>query len=172
MQQHCQKINRDISWLCDFYVVFCFIYEKNEHLLNSILLFFFFFATKQGVGFAVDLVVCTCLGVDMFDCVYPSRTARFGTALVPWGTLRLKSKEFVDDFTPIDKDCGCKVCLQYTRAFFNSVLSKQVVGVQLLTYHNIAYQMRLMRELRESIVNGSLHLYVQEFFEKQVKGEV
>jgi tRNA-guanine family transglycosylase len=57
----------------------------------------------MGVGYAVDLVVCSALGVDMFDCVFPSRTARFGTALVPWGSLHLKSAEFATDFRYLER---------------------------------------------------------------------
>eukprot|EP00124_Ichthyophonus_hoferi_P004810 Ihof_evm1s584 gene=Ihof_evmTU1s584 len=61
----------------------------------------------MGVGYAVDLVVCAALGVDMFDCVFPTRTARFGTALVPGGSLQLKQKKYETDLSPIDKDCPC-----------------------------------------------------------------
>ena len=70
---------------------------------------------KQNLGYAVDLVVCSALGVDMFDCVFPSRTARFGTALVMSGGLNLKQKQFKNDNNPIEKDCFCKVCKNYTR---------------------------------------------------------
>lgn len=64
----------------------------------------------MGVGYPVDIVVCTALGIDMYDCVYPTRTARFGTAMVPWGTLRLKGNDCADDLGPIDKDCTCYTC--------------------------------------------------------------
>ncbi|NXH02841.1 TGT ribosyltransferase, partial [Loxia leucoptera] len=64
----------------------------------------------MGVGYATDLVVCVALGCDMFDCVFPTRTARFGSALVPWGSLQLKNQRFAKDFRPIDADCGCPTC--------------------------------------------------------------
>lgn len=67
----------------------------------------------MGVGYPVDIVVCTALGVDMYDCVYPTRTARFGTAMVPWGTLRLNSNECSNDLKPIDPECGCNTCKVY-----------------------------------------------------------
>ena len=64
----------------------------------------------MGVGYPLDIVVCTALGADMYDCVYPSRTGRFGTAMVPWGLLKLKSSECKDDPRPIDPNCGCETC--------------------------------------------------------------
>ena len=121
----------------------------------------------MGVGYAVDLVVCTALGVDMFDCVYPTRTARFGTALVPWGTMQLKAKEFAADFAPIDASCACTVCKNYTRAYLHLVAAKEPIGCQLLTLHNIAYQMRLMREMRTAIIEQRFPAYVQAFFLRQ-----
>ncbi|XP_048378132.1 queuine tRNA-ribosyltransferase catalytic subunit 1 isoform X2 [Stegostoma tigrinum] len=64
----------------------------------------------MGVGYATDLVVCVALGCDMFDCVFPTRTARFGSALVPWGSLQLKNRQYAKDFKPIDEDCDCPTC--------------------------------------------------------------
>lgn len=64
----------------------------------------------MGVGYPLDIVVCTALGADMYDCVYPSRTGRFGTAMVPWGLLKLKSSECKDDERPIDPNCQCETC--------------------------------------------------------------
>ena len=61
----------------------------------------------MGVGYPVDLVVCVALGVDMFDCVYPTRTARFGVALVHTGTLRIKAKEYANQIEPLEKECNC-----------------------------------------------------------------
>jgi len=121
----------------------------------------------MGVGYAVDLVVCTALGVDMFDCVFPSRTARFGTALVPTGSIHLKSAEFATDFRPIDADCNCMVCKNYTRAYLHTVAGREQIGAQLLTYHNIAYQMNLMRTMRNSIIDGTFPTFVQNFIRLQ-----
>merc|ERR1712157_338172 len=68
----------------------------------------------MGVGYTLDIVICVALGVDMFDCVYPCRTARFGTALVRTGQLRLTGSEFAQDFQPIDKSCKCETCRNYS----------------------------------------------------------
>jgi len=65
----------------------------------------------------LDIVVCSALGADMYDCVYPTRTTRFGTALLPEGVLKLKHKAMADDTHPIDPTCPCMVCKNYTRAY-------------------------------------------------------
>lgn len=117
----------------------------------------------MGVGYAVDLVVCSALGADMFDCVYPTRTARFGTALVPSGQLHLKANQYATDFSPIDDKCRCSTCQRYTRAFIHSLIGKESVGCHLITVHNIKYQMNLMAELRQSIKDDCFEEFVQTF---------
>ncbi|XP_004929252.2 queuine tRNA-ribosyltransferase catalytic subunit [Bombyx mandarina] len=117
----------------------------------------------MGVGVAIDLVVCVALGVDMFDCVFPTRTARFGCALVNKGQLSLKQKKYETDLNPIDKDCTCSTCLNYTRAYLHSIVTVETVSCHLLSVHNIAYQMRLMRTMRENIENGTFPAFVQQF---------
>jgi tRNA-guanine transglycosylase len=121
----------------------------------------------MGVGYPLDLVVCVALGVDMFDCVYPTRTARFGTALVPSGTMNLKKKNFASDFLPIDEKCSCMTCKNYTRAYLHSLAGKEQLGAQLISYHNIAYMMRLGREMREAIAAHRFAAFVQQFFVTQ-----
>lgn len=97
----------------------------------------------MGVGFALDLVVCCALGVDMFDCVFPTRTARFGCALVPTGQLNLKQRNYASDFTPIDDSCNCSTCTRYTRAFLHTIVTVETSACQLLTVHNLAFQVSL-----------------------------
>ncbi|NXI13253.1 TGT ribosyltransferase, partial [Irena cyanogastra] len=118
----------------------------------------------MGVGYATDLVVCVALGCDMFDCVFPTRTARFGSALVPWGSLQLKSQQFAKDFRPIDADCGCPTCQRYSRAYLHALLRSNTAALHLLTLHNIAYQVgRLMGSIRDSIVRQRFPEFVREF---------
>ncbi|XP_077326395.1 queuine tRNA-ribosyltransferase catalytic subunit 1 isoform X1 [Lithobates pipiens] len=117
----------------------------------------------MGVGYATDLVVCVALGCDMFDCVFPTRTARFGSALVPWGSLQIKSKQFAKDFQPIDKDCKCPTCLRYTRAYIHALFKSDTAGMHHITIHNIAYQLDLMRSVRESILKGHFPQFIQDF---------
>ncbi|XP_001623330.3 queuine tRNA-ribosyltransferase catalytic subunit 1 [Nematostella vectensis] len=120
----------------------------------------------MGVGYAVDLVVCCALGADMYDCVYPTRTARFGTALVPWGQLHLKKKQFSSDIRPIDPDCTCSTCARHTRAFLNSLLGRESVACHYITIHNISYQMQLMRGIRESIKADKFPQFVRDFMRR------
>ena len=76
----------------------------------------------MGVGYSEDLVVCSALGVDMYDCVFPTRTARFGTALTRKGGLKLKKKEYLNDFQKLDPDCSCPTCTTYTRVKKNILI--------------------------------------------------
>lgn len=107
----------------------------------------------MGVGYPLDIVVCTALGVDMFDCVYPTRTARFGTAFTRTGLLKLKSAKFAKDMDPIDCSCPCHVCkgteLQgsgpYSRSSLHFMLKQGSVGGNLLTHHNLTYMLTLVR---------------------------
>jgi queuine tRNA-ribosyltransferase len=118
----------------------------------------------MGVGFAVDLVVCVALGCDMFDCVFPTRTARFGCALVNTGQLNLKNKSFAKDFRPINDQCSCSTCAKYTRAYLHTVATNETVACSLLTVHNVAYQMALMSSMHRAIRDGQFPQFVSDFF--------
>ena len=118
----------------------------------------------MGVGFAVDLVVCSALGVDMYDCVYPTRTARFGNALTRWGSLTLKNSKFASDLRPIDEDCECMTCKTYTRAHLHKIVRRDAAAGSLLSIHNIAYQMSLMKSIRESITHDRFPQFIRQFF--------
>ncbi|NXY53642.1 TGT ribosyltransferase, partial [Callaeas wilsoni] len=148
----------------------------------------------MGVGYATDLVVCVALGCDMFDCVFPTRTARFGSALVPWGSLQLKNHQFAKDFQPIDADCGCSTCQRsvgalggvsgcpgwgrppnflpsrYSRAYLHALLRSNTAALHLLTLHNVAYQMKLMGSIRESILRQRFPEFVREFMDTMYGG--
>ncbi|KAI8427680.1 hypothetical protein MSG28_002141 [Choristoneura fumiferana] len=117
----------------------------------------------MGVGVAIDLVVCVALGVDMFDCVFPTRTARFGCALVNKGQLNLKQKQYETDLNPIDVDCTCSTCANYTRAYLHCIVTVETVACHLISVHNIAYQMRLMRKMRKNIEDGTFPQFVKSF---------
>ena len=124
----------------------------------------------MGVGYPVDLVVCVALGVDMFDCVYPTRTARFGVALVPSGLLRMKSKEFATSTLAVDASCGCMCCAGYSRAFLHAAFKENSpIAASLLTKHNISYLMRLMRTMRQAVLDGpeAYLSFVRSFFKQQ-----
>ncbi|XP_065881820.1 uncharacterized protein [Euphorbia lathyris] len=127
----------------------------------------------MGVGYPLDIVVCSALGADMYDCVYPTRTARFGTALVPEGVLKLKHNAMANDTCPIDPTCGCMVCKNYTRAYIHCLVTKDAMGSQLLSYHNLYYMMKLSRDLHSSIVEERFPEFVCDFLQKMFpKGDV
>ncbi|KAM6038345.1 queuine tRNA-ribosyltransferase catalytic subunit 1 [Chlamydotis macqueenii] len=117
----------------------------------------------MGVGYATDLVVCVALGCDMFDCVFPTRTARFGSALVPWGSLQLKNKRFARDFRPIDENCACPTCQRHSRAYLHALLRSEPAALHHLTVHNVAYQLNLMDSIRESILAQRFPEFVRKF---------
>ncbi|KAL3267393.1 hypothetical protein HHI36_011522 [Cryptolaemus montrouzieri] len=120
----------------------------------------------MGVGFATDLVVCCALGVDMFDCVFPTRTARFGCGLVMNGQLNLRSKKYEKDFKPIDEECECDTCQKYTRAYLHCIVTVIPVACHLLTIHNVTFQLRLMKGIRNSITQGNFPKFVADFMLK------
>ncbi|XP_037953856.1 queuine tRNA-ribosyltransferase catalytic subunit [Teleopsis dalmanni] len=125
----------------------------------------------MGVGFAADLVVCVALGIDMFDCVFPTRTARFGCALVHSGQLNLKQKKYENDMCPIDENCICSTCKTYTRSYLHHIATVESVSCSLLSVHNIAFQLRLMREMREAIQRDQFPQYVKDFMAKYFVNE-
>ncbi len=109
----------------------------------------------MGVGSPDCLMEGAMLGVDMFDCVLQTRIARNGTALTSEGQLSLKNARFERDFTPLDPNCGCYCCTNFTRAYLRHLAkAKEILGAQLVSIHNIHYTLRLMEGLREAIKGG------------------
>ncbi len=111
----------------------------------------------------------SCINVR-FDCVYPTRTARFGVALITTGSIRLKAKEFALDLRPVDPECACATCKNYTRAILHMMFKENnALASQLLTKHNVSYMMRLMRTMRQSILQGeaAFEAYVKTFLSGQ-----
>ncbi|KAK0166452.1 hypothetical protein PV328_004872 [Microctonus aethiopoides] len=117
----------------------------------------------MGVGFAVDLVVCCALGIDMYDCVFPTRTARFGCALVRTGQLNLRQKIYQHDQKPIDESCGCSTCKTYTRSYLHHIVTVETVACHLLSVHNIYFQMKLMNDIRTSINEQRFPEFVKKY---------
>ncbi|KAL4457743.1 hypothetical protein ABPG75_012608 [Micractinium tetrahymenae] len=128
----------------------------------------------MGIGYPLDIVICSALGADMYDSVYPTRTARFGVALVPDGVLKLKNSAYARDYRPLDEECGCMVCRRYTRAFLHPLAAKGLAfAANLITYHNIAYMMRLSAQIRQAIKEGRYPEFVRQFVARQFpKGDI
>lgn len=125
----------------------------------------------MGVGYPVDLVVCALLGVDMFDCVFSTRTARFGTAFTNFGFHKLKSESNKFDFSPIEPECDCEVCKTYTRSYFYYSLTRNPKAVNLISYHNVYYLLQLMKKLRQAIIDGNVNQFIEKFITEQFKKE-
>jgi queuine tRNA-ribosyltransferase len=119
----------------------------------------------MGVGRPEDLVEAVRRGIDMFDCVMPTRNARNGFLFTRAGTLRIRNARYRDDLAPIEADCGCYTCAHYSRAYLRHLdQSKEILGARLNTLHNLYHYQRLMRELRTAIAAGALESYARGFY--------
>jgi queuine tRNA-ribosyltransferase len=109
----------------------------------------------MGVGTVRDLIAAIDCGIDMFDCVYPTRCGRNGRAMTRAGEFNIFNATYVNDFTPLDPACDCKVCRTYTRAYLAHLFrSKEMLGPRLLSYHNVYLLDALMDDAREAIERG------------------
>jgi queuine tRNA-ribosyltransferase len=109
----------------------------------------------MGVGTVRDLIAGIDAGIDMFDCVYPTRAGRHGRAITRTGEYNIRNAQYIRDERPIDPDCPCMVCTTFTRAYLTHLFrSEELLGPRLLSYHNLAALAFLMADARESIVEG------------------
>lgn len=122
----------------------------------------------MGVGKPEDLVECVRRGVDMFDCVMPSRNARNGHLFTSFGNVRIRNAKYKTDFSPIEEGCDCYTCQHYTRAYLHH-LDKcgEILGARLNSYHNLRYYQRLMAGIREALDNDCFEEFVADFYHKQ-----
>ncbi|MCL1873976.1 MAG: tRNA guanosine(34) transglycosylase Tgt [Clostridiales bacterium] len=126
----------------------------------------------MGVGSPDCLVEGVARGIDMFDCVLPTRMARNGTVLVPEGRLVIRNAGYARDFQPVDPECGCYTCRNYSRAYIRHLLkSREVLGIRLTTIHNLYYLTHLMEQIREAILAGAFEEFRLDFWKKQQKGK-
>lgn len=112
----------------------------------------------MGVGTPSDIVGAVARGIDMFDCVLPTRMARHGSAYVgPKGeTIPVKAGRYAEDFTPVDPECDCYCCRNFTKAYIRHLMNVQeITGLRLLTIHNLHYYLNLMQQVRDSLENGT-----------------
>ena len=148
----------------------------------------------MGVGYPEDLIVSVALGADMFDCVWGTRTARFGNAITSCGVVNLRNARYANDFSPIDPECNCPVCapqgspareplsptyspasyadgsgytakgLGITRAFIHHLAAKETAGAHMLTMHNVAYLLKLMNNARTAVVEDRYPQFLRDTF--------
>ncbi len=128
-----------------------------------------------GIGGVRDIWTAVALGIDTFDCVAPTRIARHGWALARGAgaknRLNLKNARFRDDSRPLETECSCHACSQFSRAYIHHLLKAgEILGIQLLTLHNIAFMTGLMTTIREAIAEGSLSAAEKSWFESVLDG--
>jgi len=122
----------------------------------------------MGVGTPSDIVQAVLRGVDMFDCVMPTRNARNGTLFVTDGLVRIRNARYRDDPRPIEEGCGCYTCRHYSRAYLRHLdQCGEMLGSHLNTVHNLYFYMQLMADLRRSIAGGGLRAFAEAFLARQ-----
>ena len=121
----------------------------------------------MGVGEPEDIIEGVIRGVDIFDCVLPTRIARHGNAFTKYGKISLKNAKYKEDFTPIEEGCDCYACKNYTRAYIRHLIkANEILGVRLLSIHNLYFLTKLMERVRIEIENDNLLNFREEFYKK------
>lgn len=122
----------------------------------------------MGVGTPEDLVTCVDLGIDMFDCVMPTRNARNGMLFTQNGNIKIKQAQYKDDLRPLDESCACYTCQNFSRAYLRHLYqNNEILGSVLNTIHNLHYYLGLLGEIRESLRQGSFVNFKNDFFAKR-----
>lgn len=124
----------------------------------------------MGVGEPIDILEGVERGIDMFDCVLPTRLARHGNAFTRNGKINLKNAKYKEDFTPIEDNCDCYTCKNYTKAYVKHLINcEESLGGTLLSIHNIRFLIKLTEEIRESIKENKFKEYKEDFINKYKK---
>ena len=121
----------------------------------------------MGVGYPEDILMAVSYGIDMFDCVLPTRNARTGNVFTSVGQLTYRNADYARDDRPLDPNCDCKVCRRYSRAYIRHLYNQsEITGMVLATYHSIYFYQELMRGIRASIEAGRFDEFRREFLER------
>lgn len=121
----------------------------------------------MGVGDPIDIIEGVIRGVDMFDCVLPTRIARHGNAFTRNGKINIKNAKYKEDFTPIEGNCDCYACKHYTKAYIRHLITcNETFGARLLSIHNVRFLIKLTEELRKAIEEDTLLEYKEKFIEQ------
>jgi queuine tRNA-ribosyltransferase len=143
-----EMVERSMEWLPD---------QKPRYLM--------------GVGTPEDLWEAVDLGVDVFDCVIPTRNGRNGQLFTSQGKLNIRNAPYKEDFTPPDPQCDCELCARYTRAYLHHLFrAGELGGLRLASLHNVAFLIKLMRKIRKSITDGTFKKAKQSFLESYLGG--
>lgn len=121
----------------------------------------------MGVGAPENIVEGIKRGVDMFDCVLPTRIARNGTVMTSFGKLVVKNAAYKEDFSPLDPECDCYTCRNYSRAYIRHLLkADEIFGLRLTSIHNLSYLLKLTRDIRKAILDDKYPEFIEEFYSK------
>ena len=124
----------------------------------------------MGVGTPDCLIEGVMHGIDMFDCVFPTRVARNGTVMTSTGRLVVKNAEYAKDFRPIDSECGCYTCRNFSRAYVRHLLkTEEIFGLRLTTTHNLYFLLDFMRKMRQAIIDDCFVEFRSDFLAKNAK---
>ena len=127
----------------------------------------------MGVGTPDDIVGAVLRGIDMFDCVLPTRSGRTGRAFTARGMLNIRNARHADDPRPVEEGCPCPACTSHSRAYLHHLhRSGEMLGGMLLTWHNLSYYQRLMAGLRGALDDSSLDSFVDRFRAGQAEGDI
>lgn len=127
----------------------------------------------MGVGKPTDLVGAVARGIDMFDCVLPTRSGRNGQAFTRRGPVNIRNARHAADHRPLDEECPCPACTQYSRAYLNHLIKAgEILGMMLLSWHNIQYYQTLMQGMRDAIKGGRFEDFQAAFHEEYSGGDI
>ncbi len=125
----------------------------------------------MGVGTPEDLVEGVSQGIDMFDCVMPTRNARNGWLFTRYGDLKIRNSKYKDDLRPLDPTCDCYACRNFSRAYLHHLQKvNEILGARLNTIHNLHYYLHLMQEIRDALDADRFEQWKQEFYENRARG--
>ena len=125
----------------------------------------------MGVGTPEDLVDGVSNGIDMFDCVMPTRNARNGWLFTRFGDIKLKNSRYRNDLRPLDPTCNCYTCRNFSRSYLHHLHKVgEILGARLNTIHNLHYYLTLMQEIRDSLEAGTFEAWKQTFKENRARG--
>ncbi len=121
----------------------------------------------MGVGFPEDIIEAVGCGIDMFDCVVPTRYGRNGTAFTSEGKLVIRNAPYIEDFSPLDAQCGCYTCRNFSRAYLRHLFNAyEILGMRLVSLHNVYFFLDLMRNIRKAIAENRFIEFKKEFLER------
>ena len=124
----------------------------------------------MGVGSPDCLIEGVLRGIDMFDCVLATRIARNGTAMTSRGKIVVRNAKYKEDFTPLDPECDCYCCKNYTKAYLRHLVNVgEMMGGMMLSLHNITFLTKLMRQIRQAVLEDRLQDFAAEFYESYGK---